>query len=188
MTSHSNPTSTRTPVSTRTPTDTPPRASTRTRTLRFTRPRPRTRVAVAAAVCLLTVGAPTAYATLAEDTSTGSVVAPARGTPYIETRLLFGTERPDGGPAVTDEQFTAFVDREVTPGFPDGLTVQEGRGQWRDASGTIEKERSYELILLYPVSAAAMSDRKIEEIRGDYLKEFAQEAVARVDDRTRVDF
>ncbi|MDX3692997.1 DUF3574 domain-containing protein [Streptomyces europaeiscabiei] len=182
MTSHSNPTSTRTP------TDTPPRASTRTSTLRFTRPRPRTRVAVAAAVCLLTVGAPTAYAALAEDASTGSVVAPARGTPYIETRLLFGTERPDGGPAVTDEQFTAFVDREVTPGFPDGLTVQEGRGQWRDASGTIEKERSYELILLYPVSAAATSDRKIEEIRGDYLKEFAQEAVARVDDRTRVDF
>ncbi|KFF97045.1 choline dehydrogenase [Streptomyces scabiei] len=154
--------------------------------MRFTRPR--TRVAVAAAVCLLTVGAPTAYATLAETASTGSVVAPARGTPYIETRLLFGTERPDGGPAVTDEQFTAFVDREVTPGFPDGLTVQEGRGQWRDASGTIEKERSYELILLYPVSAAATSDRKIEEIRGDYLKEFAQEAVARVDDRTRVDF
>lgn len=66
--------------------------------------------------------------------------------------------------------------------------MQEGRGQWRDASGAIEKERSYELILLYPVSAAATSDRKIEEIRGDYLKEFAQEAVARVDDRTRVDF
>ncbi|MDX3583674.1 DUF3574 domain-containing protein [Streptomyces europaeiscabiei] len=180
MTSPTNPTSTSTP------TDTPPRASTRTLTPRFPRPRPR--VAVAAAVCLLSVGAPTAYATLAEDAPTGSVVAPARGTPYIQTRLLFGTERPDGGPAVTDEQFTAFVDREVTPGFPDGLTVQEGRGQWRDASGTIEKERSYELILLYPVSAAATSDRKIEEIRGDYLKEFAQEAVARVDDRTRVDF
>lgn len=84
MTSHTNPTSTRTP------TDTPPRASTRSRTLRFTRPRPRTRVAVAAAVCLLSIGAPTAYATLAEDASTGSVVAPARGTPYIETRLLTG--------------------------------------------------------------------------------------------------
>ncbi|MFI9829948.1 DUF3574 domain-containing protein [Streptomyces sp. NPDC051913] len=28
-----------------------------------------------------------------------------------------------------------FVDKEVTPDFPDGLTVQNGRGQWRDASG-----------------------------------------------------
>ncbi|MGW0843009.1 DUF3574 domain-containing protein [Streptomyces sp. NPDC002787] len=154
----------------------------------------RTRAPVAAAVCLLAVGAPTAYAAFTEDASpgeagtTGSVAAPARGTPYVETRLFFGTERPDGGPAVTDEQFTDFVDREVTPGFPDGLTVQEGHGQWRDASGTIEKERSYELILLYPVSAATASDRKIEEIRADYRKEFAQEAVARVDDGTRVDF
>ncbi|MCC9708590.1 DUF3574 domain-containing protein [Streptomyces sp. MNU76] len=148
----------------------------------------RARGALAATACLLVVGAPTAYATLAEDAPAGTVIAPARGTPYIETRLLFGTERPDGGPAVTDAQFTAFVDRAVTPGFPDGLTVQEGRGQWRDASGTIEKERSYELILLYPVSSAAVSDRRIEEIRGDYREEFAQEAVARVDDRKRVDF
>lgn len=176
MTSHSTPTHPHTPTN---PTGTGARAR-----RRFTR----ARVALAATACLLAVGAPTAYATLAEDAPMGSVVAPARGTPYIETRLLFGTERPDGGPAVTDEQFTAFVDREVTPGFPDGLTVQEGRGQWRDASGTIEKERSYELILLYPVSAAAASDPKIEEIRGDYQKAFGQEAVARVDDRTRVDF
>lgn len=150
--------------------------------------RTRARVALAATACLLVVGAPTAYATLAEDAPAGSVIAPARGTPYLETRLLFGTERPDGGPAVTDEQFMTFVDREVTPGFPDGLTVQEGRGQWRDAGGTIEKERSYELILLYPPASAAESDRRIEEIRGDYREEFAQEAVARVDDRKRVDF
>ncbi|MFI2035767.1 DUF3574 domain-containing protein [Streptomyces bottropensis] len=148
----------------------------------------RTRVALGAAVCLLTASAPTAYATLAESAPSGPVIAPARGTPYIETRLLFGTERPGGGPAVTEEQFTAFVDRRVTPGFPDGLTVREGRGQWRDAGGTIEKERSYELMLLYPVSAVTANDHKIEKIRGDYRKEFAQEAVARVDDRTRVDF
>lgn len=143
----------------------------------------RTRTALAAAVFLL-AAAPTAYATLAEADSS----APERGTPYIETRLFFGTERPDGGAAVTDRQFTAFVDKEVTPDFPDGLTVQTGRGQWRDVSGTIEKERSYELILLYPVSEAAASDRKIEEIRRAYEKAFAQEAVARVDDRVRVDF
>ncbi|CAL9626202.1 hypothetical protein SUDANB105_05962 [Streptomyces sp. enrichment culture] len=54
--------------------------------------------------------------------------------------------------------------------------------------GVIEKERSYELILLYPVAEAAVGDRRIEEIRRDYEKRFAQEAVARVDSRTRVDF
>jgi hypothetical protein len=143
----------------------------------------RTRALLAGAALLL-AAVPTAGATLAEADSS----APERGTPYVETRLFFGTARPDGGPAVTDRQFTAFVDSEVTPDFPDGLTVQSGRGQWRDASGQVEKERSYELILLYPVREAAARDRKIEEIRRAYEKTFGQEAVARVDERARVDF
>ncbi|MEW2300948.1 DUF3574 domain-containing protein [Streptomyces sp. NPDC006655] len=134
---------------------------------------------------LLLAGAPTAYTALADSRP---AAAPARGKPYVETRLFFGTARPDGGPAVTDREFTAFVDREVTPDFPDGLTVQNGRGQWRDAHGTIEKERSYELILLYPESAAKGGDRKIEEIRRAYEKAFAQESVGRVDAHARVDF
>lgn len=149
-------------------------------TLHFTR----NRAALVTAGLLLAAAAPTAYAGLDTETSP----APTRGTPYVETQLFFGTERPDGGPAVTDRQFMAFVDKEVTPDFPDGLTVQTGRGQWRDTNGKIEKERSYELILLYPVTAAGASDRKIEEIRRAYEKAFAQESVGRVDDRTRADF
>ena len=144
----------------------------------------RNRAVLAIAGLLLAAAAPTAYASL--DTETAP--APTRGTPYVETQLFFGTGRPDGGPAVTDRQFMAFVDKEVTPDFPDGLTVQSGRGQWRDANGRIEKERSYEVILLYPVTAAGASDRKIEEIRRAYEKAFAQESVGRVDDRTRADF
>ncbi|MEV1083344.1 DUF3574 domain-containing protein [Streptomyces sp. NPDC050211] len=144
----------------------------------------RTQAAFAVAGLLLAVGTPTAYATFDDGTS----AAPQRGEPYIETQLFFGTARPDGGPAVTDKQFMAFIDKEVTPGFPNGLTVQSGRGQWKDMSGTIEKERSYELILLYPVTEAGPSDRKIEEIRRDYEKAFGQESVGRVDDRAQVDF
>ncbi|SOD87706.1 DUF3574 domain-containing protein [Streptomyces sp. Ag109_G2-15] len=142
-----------------------------------------TRAALTAAGLLL-AAAPTAYATLATPDS----AAHTRGKPYIETRLFFGTARPDGGPAVTDRQFMAFVDKEVTPDFPDGLTVQNGRGQWRDAHGTIEKERSYELILLYPQTQADKSDRSIEEIRRAYEKTFGQESVGRVDERAQVDF
>ncbi|MEU9408987.1 DUF3574 domain-containing protein [Streptomyces sp. NPDC048281] len=144
----------------------------------------RNRSALAVAGILL-AGAPATVTALAADRPSA---APARGKPYIETRLLFGTARPDGGPAVTDRQFTAFVDKEVTPDFPDGLTVQTGRGQWRDAHGTIEKERSYVLTLLYPRTAAEGSDRKIEEIRRAYEKAFAQESVGRVDEHAQVDF
>ncbi|MFI7317301.1 DUF3574 domain-containing protein [Streptomyces venezuelae] len=161
-----------------------------------------TRLAVAAAAtAVLAVGAPAAYASLddeakstsssASSTAAASPVAAstvARGKPFTETRLFFGTERPDGGPAVTDKQFMAFIDKEVTPGFPDGLTIQNGRGQWRDSNGRIERERSYELILLYPTTEARKRDVQIEEIRSDYEKKFAQDSVARLDERTRVDF
>ncbi|MFF1697325.1 DUF3574 domain-containing protein [Streptomyces sp. NPDC058257] len=154
----------------------------------------RTRLAVTASVAaVLAVGAPAAYASLDTDTTTRTpgtttTTQVSRGDAYTETRLLFGTERPDGGPDVTDKQFMKFIDVEVTPSFPDGLTVQDGRGQWRDSNGKIERERSYELILLYPTSRAHKSDALIEEIREDYVKKYAQDSVARLDDRLRVDF
>ncbi|MFE5938119.1 DUF3574 domain-containing protein [Streptomyces sp. NPDC056470] len=156
---------------------------------RILAPATRTRVAVATAGLLVAIGAPAAYATLGESTpARTALTAQARGKAYVETRLFFGTERPDGGPAVTDEQFMAFVDRTVTPGFPAGLTVQNGRGQWRDANGTIERERSYELILLYPASEARLHDPRIEEVREAYRKAYGQESVARLDEPTRADF
>ncbi|GGN90251.1 hypothetical protein GCM10011579_086020 [Streptomyces albiflavescens] len=144
----------------------------------------RSRLGAVTVTALLAAGAPTAYALL----DAPEPQSPVRGEAYIESRLFFGTERPDGGAAVTGRQFMAFVDKEVTPDFPDGLTVQNGRGQWRDAHGAIERERSYELILLYPMARARASDTKIEKIRRAYEKAFAQESVARVDEQTRVDF
>ncbi|MGW0562106.1 DUF3574 domain-containing protein [Streptomyces sp. NPDC003016] len=144
------------------------------------------RLATTGAGVLLAAGAPAAYATFGGEAPPSR--AAARGEAYVETRLFFGTERPDGGPDVTDEQFMGFVDRQVTRGFPEGLTVQDGRGQWRDADGTIGRERSYELILLYPASQAETRDARIERIRDAYERAYAQESVARLDEPTRADF
>ncbi|MFE2913652.1 DUF3574 domain-containing protein [Kitasatospora indigofera] len=130
--------------------------------------------------------------------ATGAAVAPvaagAAGLPvgprdaYTRTELFFGTERPDGGAAVTAQEFGAFLDTEVTSRFPEGLTVEEGRGQYRDRFGVIERERSYRVVLLYPRGAARSSDLKIEEIRRRYDTAFQQEAVGRVDDAVRAAF
>ncbi|GAA2330653.1 hypothetical protein GCM10010246_12070 [Streptomyces cuspidosporus] len=153
--------------------------------------KPRVRLATVGAAFVLAAATPVAaYAALDDEPAAASAPASAvsRGKPYVETRLFFGTQRPDGGPPVTDEQFMAFVDEEVTPSFPSGLTIQDGRGQWRDQNGTIERERSYELILLYPVSEARAQDARIERIRDTYERRYAQESVARADETTRVDF
>jgi hypothetical protein len=100
---------------------------------------------------------------------------------FARTELFFGTARPDGT-AVTDAEFDLFVDRVVTPRFPDGLTVVEADGQFRLASGDIIKEKSFVLILLYPVEDFRESSRKINRIRELYKERFDQESVLRVDD------
>ncbi|MGG8405717.1 DUF3574 domain-containing protein [Streptomyces sp. 12297] len=142
---------------------------------------PRALLAGGALVAALATAVPAAHATLQDQPA-------ARGTAYVETRLFFGTARPDGGPEVTDRQFMRFVDRMVTPSFPEGLTVQEGRGQWRDRSGAIERERSYVLVLLYPEKDAEARDSRIERIRASYVKQYAQESVGRADDAMYAEF
>lgn len=159
----------------------------------FHRPGRRAALAVVTAgLAVLAVGTPVAYATLdtgsSSDPRPATSAAAARGKDYVETRLLFGTERPDGGPDVTDRQFLAFIDEEVTPRFPNGLTIQDGRGQWRDSHGVIERERSYELTLLYPASETGVRDPQIERIRNAYEKAYAQDSVARLEERTTADF
>jgi hypothetical protein len=106
--------------------------------------------------------------------------AASRALDFARTELFFGTAKPDG--VVTEGEFRAFIDHEVTPRFPDGLTVLDAEGQFRGESGVIVKEHSFVLILLYPVEDFKASSRKINAIRQEYKKQFQQESVLRVDD------
>jgi uncharacterized protein DUF3574 len=99
---------------------------------------------------------------------------------FVRTELFFGTAKPIG--AVTEEEFRAFVDAEVTPRFPDGLTVIKGDGQFRGEDDVLVKEQSFVLILLYPPDDFASSTRAIDSIRELYKEQFDQESVLRVDD------
>lgn len=99
---------------------------------------------------------------------------------FVRTELFFGTAKPNG--AVTDEEFAIFVDEVVTPLFPDGLTVLKADGQFRGADGVTIKERSFVLVLLYPVESQKAGSRHIDTIRATYLDRHDQESVLRVDD------
>jgi hypothetical protein len=103
-----------------------------------------------------------------------------RSLRFARTELFFGTAKPDG--TVTEEEFRIFLDQEVTPRFPDGLTVVSGDGQFRGADGAIVKEDSFVLILLHPVENWRESSKRIEQIRQLYMTQFQQESVLRVDD------
>ena len=108
--------------------------------------------------------------------------APELGAePWLRTELFFGTAKPDGT-AVTAAEWDAFVDAEITPRFPDGLTILEAAGQWQEADGDIVEEQSKIVILLYPREASEESNAEIEQIRAAYEREFKQESVLRADD------
>jgi hypothetical protein len=107
------------------------------------------------------------------------------GELFMRTELVFGMSRA-GGPDITEAEFQSFVDDQVTPRFPDGLTVLSGNGQFRDSSGTIVQEKSKLLILLYPFTRA--SSKKVDEIRSEYQAMFQQQSVLRVDEEQCVSF
>ncbi|MCX5374949.1 DUF3574 domain-containing protein [Streptomyces sp. NBC_00091] len=146
---------------------------------------------LAAAALLFAFGGPVSQATLGAGSAPAAAAeqaAAGQGSAYISTHLYFGTGRHDGHPPITEEEFNQFVADVVTPRFPSGLTLQEGRGQWRDKEGDINRERSYELTVMYPVWEAHARNADIEYIRRLYCETWELESVGRADVRAQVDF
>lgn len=111
-----------------------------------------------------------------------SCPAPAR--PMARLELIFGAKRKSG--QVGPRAFARFLAREVTPRFPAGLTIFEGFGQWRSASGQFIREPSRMLLIWFEPDAD--SDARIEAIRSAYKKQFGQESVLRADAASCVSF
>lgn len=118
-----------------------------------------------------------------------SLAPPAPGGDWLRTELYFGRAIPAsvGGGEVTDEAWDAFVAEEITPRFPDGLTVAPVAGQWRDAtSGQVVRERTSVVVIYHPPGRDA--GERVEAVRRAYQRRFAQDSVMRVTSRARVAF
>ncbi len=102
---------------------------------------------------------------------------PEGGDRYAEYQLFMGRSTSGGG-EVSDAQWAAFLAEVVTPRFPDGLTVLDAAGQWRDTTGAIQRERSKVLWILAPPGDEAR--RLIDEISEEYERRFDQESVLRI--------
>jgi hypothetical protein len=98
------------------------------------------------------------------------------GKPQQVAELLFGRKIGDRV-GVSEADWARFLDREITPRFPDGLTVLEGRGQWRDpARKTIVREPSKVVEIVLPGQADDLD--RIVAIAAAYKKRFRQQSVA----------
>jgi hypothetical protein len=117
--------------------------------------------------------------------SVATEVAPDAET-WNRTELYFGMSKPDGT-TITEAEFKAFMDKEITSRFPDGLTLLTGYGQYLGDNGEIAKETSKVLVLFYPSDMTNANDN-IEAVRNEYEKLFQQESVLRVDSLEQLSF
>jgi hypothetical protein len=97
----------------------------------------------------------------------------ASGIPYTRTTLYFGLARPAG--TITEKQWKAFVQQEVTLRFPQGFTTWEALGQWQGANGQISRERSKVLLLVHPDTPPVRDS--IVSLISSYKRKFQQESV-----------
>lgn len=92
--------------------------------------------------------------------------------------LYFGRNIGDQ-PGVSEADWRAFLDEEVTPRFPGGLTVIDAAGQWRNQSGAIGREASKVLVIV--LSGRSDERARLDAIREAYKRRFRQEAVMLVE-------
>ena len=93
----------------------------------------------------------------------------------LAAELFFGRAIRGHAP-LNDAEWAGFATRIVTPNFPDGFTVVDGEGQWRNPrTGRISSEPTRVLL----VAARPTSDvaRRLVAVINAYKAEFHQQSV-----------
>jgi hypothetical protein len=97
------------------------------------------------------------------------------GQPELVAEMVFGRNIGDSL-GVSEAEWTRFLDEEVTPRFPDGLTVISANGQWRDTErGTLVQEPSKVLVLV--LGDETKDKPRVAEIATAYKQRFNQQGV-----------
>ena len=107
----------------------------------------------------------------------GAQLLECRGAhrPQQVAELIFGRSIA-GRSGVNEEQWVLFLDEEITPRFPDGLTVYDATGQWRDkASNNIIRELTKIVLIVLPGKTDDVTH--VNEIAEAYKRRFGQQSV-----------
>ena len=122
------------------------------------------------AVACLYVAAPAPLAAQAAELSCTGTQRPRQ-----VAELLFGRDIGQRL-GVSESAWSKFVARELTPRFPDGLTITDAVGQWRDASnGRIVHEPSKKVEIVLPGDGGDQA--RLDAVVKAYKSEFRQDSV-----------
>jgi len=98
--------------------------------------------------------------------------------PALELNLYFGRDI-EGGGEVSERQWAEFVASEVTPRFPDGLSVLNVAGQSRNSANQTLRERTKLLVVV--IFDAPAHQAKVQAIVDAYNRRFGQHGVFRAE-------
>ena len=118
----------------------------------------------------------------------GDAVHPAQAQGWVETRLYFGlgpADEPEKG--LSEKDWRGFLDKEVTPRFPDGLSVVDVYGQWQ-GKGQASLERLRSKLLLIDYADTPVNRAQVEAIRAAWKKSTGDQSVLRVTQPAEVSF
>lgn len=93
----------------------------------------------------------------------------------LSAELLFGRKIGDRV-GVSETDFRRFVDEELTPRFPDGLTILDATGQYRDSERSRLIREPSKLVLIAMPDEAGNRD-KLSSIIEAYKHRFDQQSV-----------
>jgi len=125
-------------------------------------------------------------------TLAGDAAHPDVAKNWVRTELYFGLgvisdQGEEANGAANEKRWREFLDREVTPRFPDGLSVFDVYGQWRtQGQSHIERLHSKVVMLLHADAPKQRAD--IDAIRAAWKKETGDLSVLRVTQPADVSF
>ena len=94
--------------------------------------------------------------------------------PMTVAELFFGRDIAGRAP-LNESEWSHFVASAIAREFPDGFTVLDGYGEWRDpATNTIVNERTKVLVVDTPGNDLA---ERIQRVTGAYKRAYAQNSV-----------
>lgn len=105
--------------------------------------------------------------------STAPKLACPAGQSQLRTAQLFLGAKPPA--RVSDGDIRKFVDAEVTPRFPEGVTVMDGGGQWRGDENRMIREAAKVVMIVLPETGDPAG--KVEQVRAAYRAKFKQDSV-----------
>jgi hypothetical protein len=124
----------------------------------------------------------------ASPTLHGDAAHPANTAGWVDTKLYFGLGPADAAEkGVSEAAWRSFLDSEVTPRFPAGLSVVDVYGQWQGKSEKApEHIRSKMLVIDYP--GTAENERRVEAIRAAWKRQTGDQSVLKVTQPADVSF